>query len=158
MKIRSNVNKKNVASLATHRKCGFTIGEENGINYLCGEQYDHLYGMMYSSEAEDEMKFKNEMRLDDEFQMVITRVCQMESYLDDVLQAMNTCPETVKNNPAIREKIQVLKNYYESGLWLADYEWDERGELPDTLKRGVLSQDTLYDLLNEIENIRICGE
>ena len=28
-----------------------------------------------------------------------------------------------------------------------DYEADERGELPPDLKRGVLSQDALYDLL-----------
>ena len=30
-----------------------------------------------------------------------------------------------------------------------DYEADERGELPPDLKRGVLSQDALYDLLEE---------
>jgi len=45
--IRSNVNKKNEASLATHRKCGFVVEEENGINYLSGEQRDYLYGMLY---------------------------------------------------------------------------------------------------------------
>lgn len=159
IKIRSNVNKKNKASLDTHQKCGFTIEKENGINYLYGEQYDHLYGMMYSSALE------NEMKPEEKLQIAIARIRQMESYLDDVLQAintsteaMNTSPETIKNDPAIREKIQVLKNYYENGLWLADYERDERRELPVTLKRGVLSQDALYDLLHETENIRICGE
>ena len=40
-----------------------------------------------------------------------------------------------------------LREYYENGQWLRDYEVDERGELPDTLKRGVLSQDGLWDLL-----------
>ena len=44
-----------------------------------------------------------------------------------------------------------LKEYYESGLWLSDYEADERGELPADLKRGVLSEDGLYNLLNDIE-------
>ena len=38
--------------------------------------------------------------------------------------------------------------YYESGQWLRDYEADERGELPRDLKRGVLSQDGLWDLLH----------
>ena len=42
---------------------------------------------------------------------------------------------------------QSLIDYYESGQWLRDYEADERGELPVTLKRGVLSQDGLWDLL-----------
>ena len=42
-----------------------------------------------------------------------------------------------------------LREYYENGQWLRDYEADERGELPVTLERGVLSQDGLWDLLNE---------
>jgi len=44
-----------------------------------------------------------------------------------------------------------LKEYMDSGLWLSDYEADERGELPSDLKRGVLSQDGLYELLQNIE-------
>ena len=40
-----------------------------------------------------------------------------------------------------------LREYYENGQWLLDYEADERGELPATLKRGVLSQDGLWGLL-----------
>ena len=42
-----------------------------------------------------------------------------------------------------------LREYYENGQWLRDYEADERGELPGDLKRGVLSQDGLWDLLNK---------
>ena len=42
-----------------------------------------------------------------------------------------------------------LREYYENGQWLRDYEADERGELPATLKRGVLSQDGLWNLLNK---------
>ena len=42
-----------------------------------------------------------------------------------------------------------LRDYYENGQWLRDYEADERGELPRELKRGVLSQDGLWNLLNE---------
>ena len=50
------------------------------------------------------------------------------------------------------EHYNALKEYMESGLWLSDYEADERGELPPELKRGVLSQDGLYDLLGEYEH------
>lgn len=45
------------------------------------------------------------------------------------------------------EKLAALDIYYTSGEWREDYEADERGELPPDLKRGVLSQDALYDLL-----------
>lgn len=49
------------------------------------------------------------------------------------------------------EKLQLLNAYYTSGQWREDYEADERGELPPDLKRGVLAQDALYDLLGEVE-------
>ena len=45
--IRSNVNKSNVASLATHKKCGFRVEMENGVNCLTGEERDYVYGMIY---------------------------------------------------------------------------------------------------------------
>ena len=47
------------------------------------------------------------------------------------------------------EKLRLLEAYYTSGEWREDYEADEREELPPDLKRGVLSQDALYDLLEE---------
>ena len=47
------------------------------------------------------------------------------------------------------ELFSLLNDYYTSGSWREDYEADERGELPPDLKRGVLSQDALYDLLGE---------
>ena len=47
------------------------------------------------------------------------------------------------------EKLRQLEAYYTSGEWREDYEADEREELPPDLKRGVLSQDALYDLLEE---------
>ena len=46
------------------------------------------------------------------------------------------------------EKLRLLEAYYTSGEWQEDYEADERGEFPPDLKRGVLSQDALYDLLS----------
>ena len=46
------------------------------------------------------------------------------------------------------EKLRLLEAYYTSGEWLEDYEADERGEFPSDLKRGVLSQDALYNLLS----------
>ena len=47
----------------------------------------------------------------------------------------------------IAQKRRMLEDYYSSGQWFKDYEADEQGLLPDGLKRGILSQDALYDLL-----------
>ena len=43
-----------------------------------------------------------------------------------------------------------LRDYYTGGQWLEDYEAEERGELPEDLKRGVLSQDGLWNLMEEL--------
>jgi hypothetical protein len=46
--------------------------------------------------------------------------------------------------------LHTLIDYYEHGQWLADYTLDEQGLLSPTLKRGVLSQDGVYNLLEEL--------
>ena len=46
---------------------------------------------------------------------------------------------------------QALLDYYTGGQWLRDYEADERGELPPDLKRGVLSQDGVWNLIAELK-------
>ena len=48
----------------------------------------------------------------------------------------------------LREALRLLEDYYSSGQWLVDYEADEAGTYPPELKRGVLSQDGLYELLS----------
>lgn len=85
--------------------------------------------------------------------VVIARVKQMEQYMDEVLEVLKNCPESMKENEEIRLKITELENYQESGQWLLDYECDERGELPSDLKRGILSEDMLYNLLCNVADI-----
>ena len=53
----------------------------------------------------------------------------------------------------VQKDIATLREYEESGLWLQDYEADERGELPQDLKRGVLSQDGLDDLFDSVRSV-----
>lgn len=61
--------------------------------------------------------------------------------------------ERVERIKKMEECYNTLREYMDSGLWLSDYEADERGELPSDLKRGVLSQDGLYDLLSEADKV-----
>ncbi|MDO4467262.1 MAG: DUF4298 domain-containing protein [Bacillota bacterium] len=79
---------------------------------------------------------------------MIERIQQMENYYDTLHQWMQS--EALELDETIEHKIRALMNYIESGDWLHDYEMDEKGYLPKTLKRGVLSQDGLYNLLSEI--------
>lgn len=82
---------------------------------------------------------------------IINRIQQMEQYMDEVAEALRNAPDKLKSSDELRKKIATLTDYMDSGQWLADYEADERGELPKELKRGVLSQDALYNLLCDIK-------
>ena len=86
----------------------------------------------------------------EEVRVIISRVTQMEQYMDEVMEKLEKSPESIKDNEKVKAKIVELENYQESGQWLLDYGYDERGELPASLKRGVLSEDMLYNLLCEL--------
>lgn len=75
----------------------------------------------------------------------VSRVQLMESCFNRLQRAVT------KGKDIPLECLGTLTRYYESGLWLRDYEREEAGVLPPELKRGVLSQDGLYNLLEAAE-------
>lgn len=81
----------------------------------------------------------------------LDRIREMERCFDLVLSAMAHDPGSVRTDARVQDAWQRLLRYYEGGQWLADYQSDERGELPVSLKRGVLSEDGVWNLLCEIE-------
>lgn len=84
----------------------------------------------------------------------LLRIRAMELLFDDLLVAVSQGIFFPKVDPVQQEKLSVLLSYYNSSLWLSDYEADERGELPQDLKRGILSQDGFYDFLTRISGDR----
>ena len=80
----------------------------------------------------------------------IAYIEKMELYFDTLLRAASLNPKLIQEESPLQEMLQELLSYYEGGQWLADYEADERAELPSGLKRGVLSQDGIYNLLSEL--------
>lgn len=89
-------------------------------------------------------------------QSLINRVRQMEQYMDEVAGILQNSPDELKTNKELQQKVKILTDYMDSGQWFEDYEADERGELPRELKRGVLSEDGLYNLICEAEEVCRC--
>ena len=54
---------------------------------------------------------------------------------------------------ALKEKIDALESYYTSPEWKQDFADDEAGLLPGDLKRGVLSEDGIHNLLERYREI-----
>ena len=79
----------------------------------------------------------------------------MEYRYDKVRRVLDELEEAVARYKDAKEEIKVLEEYMESGQWLRDFEADEAGEIPAGVKRGVLSEDALYDLLTSISSLEI---
>lgn len=78
----------------------------------------------------------------------IERIKQMEQRFNKalaVVHGVRTSPEMLE---AIKEDVAILDAYYGSGEWRQDFADDEAGLLPKELKRGVLSEDGLWNLLS----------
>ena len=87
-----------------------------------------------------------------------TRIQQMEQLFDYAKEAMEEPVMTPEKYQELQEAIAILSEYYGSKEWKQDYADDEAGLLPKDLKRGVLSEDGLWNLLadwKEIESQRI---
>ena len=54
---------------------------------------------------------------------------------------------------SVRQAIATLDEYYGSDLWRQDLADDEAGLLPENLKRGVLSQDAIWNLLTDVRTL-----
>lgn len=76
----------------------------------------------------------------------VERVRRMELLFDALSGALEAGREPAED-AGLREAAATLAAYQSGGGWLQDYELDERGLFPAGLKRGVLSQDGLYELL-----------
>ena len=82
----------------------------------------------------------------------IARIERMEQYFDALQEKLKSNSACIFFDSDCKTMLQTLTDYYESGQWLRDYELDEQGALPQTLRRGVLSQDGLYNLLCELDD------
>ena len=79
------------------------------------------------------------------------RIEEMESRYVRVKAVLEEIKASEKKLSNLTDDIEALREYYESGKWQKDFEADEQGKLPVSLKRGILSEDGLYDMLDEIE-------
>ena len=82
----------------------------------------------------------------------VERIKWMEQRFNNALAAIKD--ESAASLKAIKEDVAELSKYYGSELWKLDYAADEAGKLPPDLKRGVLSEDGIWNLLSDYREIQ----
>ena len=80
-------------------------------------------------------------------QDMLTRVREMEDRYDELTRVLAGLDEALSEYKVYKSDLMALKEYMESGQWKKDFEADEAGLIPADVKRGVLSEDGLYGLL-----------
>lgn len=83
----------------------------------------------------------------------ITRIRQMERRLNRALAAVKRLDGALDKWAAVQEDIAALDEYYGSDAWKQDMADDEAGRLPEGLKRGVLSEDGIWNLLADCKEL-----
>ena len=83
----------------------------------------------------------------------IERIKQMELRLERAAAAVMELSAALDKYVAVLEDIKALDAYYGSSEWKQDFADDEAGLLPADLKRGVLSEDGIWNLLSDIRDL-----
>ena len=77
----------------------------------------------------------------------IKRIKAMERSLDRASQAVMKLSAALDDYADAQADIRQLEAYYGSNEWRQDFADDEQGRLPKDLKRGVLSEDGIWNVL-----------
>ena len=86
----------------------------------------------------------------------IERIKAMEHCLDRVSQAVMRLSAALDEYAEAQDSLRQLSDYYGSDLWKHDFADDSAGRLPKDLKRGVLSEDAVWNLLEDVRDLKAC--
>ena len=79
----------------------------------------------------------------------IERIQRMESYLNDYDKTLEETKQAMEQLKEHQESYIQLRDYYSSQVYFDDLELSNQTDFPADLPCGVLSEDAVYDLLDE---------
>lgn len=83
----------------------------------------------------------------------LARISLMERHLNRATAAVKRLEAAFDKWEDAQEAIAALEEYYGSDLWKQDLADDEAGRLPADLKRGVLSEDGIWNILTDARDL-----
>ena len=84
----------------------------------------------------------------------IERIQQMERCLDRASRAVMRLSAALDEYTEAQDALRQLSDYYGSDAWKQDFNDDSKGVLPPDLKRGVLSEDAVWNLLEDVRDLK----
>ncbi|MBO5593279.1 MAG: DUF4298 domain-containing protein [Prevotella sp.] len=84
----------------------------------------------------------------------IERIELMEKHLERASKAVIGLSGELEDFADVQESLKALEAYYGSKEWKKDFADDEVGLFPPDLKRGVLSEDGIWNLLEDVRTLK----
>ena len=84
----------------------------------------------------------------------IERIERMERNLERATNALRVLNDALDEYEAVQDMLHELDSYYGSDTWKQDFSDDEQGRLPKNLKRGILSEDAIWNLLENYRTLK----
>ena len=72
----------------------------------------------------------------------------------DLRKRVNRADVAVRGLLHNLDRIAELEEYLDSGEWLKDFEADERGEFSPVICRDAMTEDAVYELLEDVGELR----
>ena len=126
----------------------FVLAKELGIEVIWSDEWTKLKGMYFY------MKRRRFICLNSNLDEQMKKIVCAHEIGHDQLHRHLAKEKALQEFAQLEEDIDTLNSYYMDGQWRNDFEADESGKLPKNLKRGVLSEDALFDLLEETDRLR----
>ena len=83
----------------------------------------------------------------------IDRIKTMEHHMDRASRAVMRLSTALDDYAEAQKSLRELEDYYGSDDWKQDFADDEAGLLPQGLRRGVLSEDGIWNLLEDSRSL-----
>lgn len=83
------------------------------------------------------------------------RIRQMEQRLESASTAIMELSAALDKYQEAQKAIATLSEYYGSDEWKQDFADDEAGRLPRNLKRGVLAEDGIWNMLADSHELNV---
>lgn len=83
------------------------------------------------------------------------RIQARENDLNTALAALKDFEVVLKTLDSAQDSVKRLQDYYSSQEWFEDLDRDDAGEFDDSLNRGVLSEDGIFNLFVQNQEVAI---
>ena len=109
-------------------------------------------GIEFEREFFTDNGMEDEMTLNTVYTFIaIKRVKKYEAVMTEAEQILKS--RNTKQDEKLKFLLSELEEYYKSDEWKKDFTLEESGFFPSDIKRGVLSEDGIYNLLDSARDM-----